>query len=47
MIYAWEDVQFGQWFDPDFMKAYEGKGESVSAKEASPVNVKLTMIPAK
>jgi hypothetical protein len=29
------------------MKTYEGKGESVSAKEASPVNVKLTMIPAK
>jgi hypothetical protein len=29
------------------MKSYEGKGESLTAKEGSPVNVKLTMIPAK
>jgi 5-hydroxyisourate hydrolase-like protein (transthyretin family) len=46
-IYAWEDVQTGLWYDPEFMKTYEGKGESASAKEGSPVNVKLTMIPAK
>jgi protocatechuate 3,4-dioxygenase beta subunit len=46
-VYAWEDVQYGQWFDPDWMKAYEGKGESLTAKEGSPVNLKLTMIPAK
>jgi len=45
-VYAWEDVQYGQWFDPEFMKAYEGKGESLSAREGNPVNVKLTMIPA-
>lgn len=46
-VYAWEDVSYGQWFDPEFMKAYEGKGESLSAQEGSPANVKLTMIPAK
>lgn len=46
-VYAWEDVQYGQWFDPEFMKGYEGKGETLTAKEGSPVNVKLTMIPAK
>ncbi|HUB78782.1 MAG TPA: hypothetical protein VMB03_08310, partial [Bryobacteraceae bacterium] len=46
-VYAWEDVQYGQWFDPDWMKLYEGKGETLSAKEGSPVNLKLTMIPAK
>jgi protocatechuate 3,4-dioxygenase beta subunit len=46
-VYAWEDVPYGQWFDPEFMKAYEGKGETLTAKEGSPVNVKLTMIPAK
>jgi protocatechuate 3,4-dioxygenase beta subunit len=46
-VYAWEDVQYGQWFDPEWMKSYEGKGESLTAKEGSPVNVKLTMIPAK
>jgi protocatechuate 3,4-dioxygenase beta subunit len=47
VVYAWEDVQYGQWFDPEFMKAYEGKGETLTAKEAVPVTVKLTMIPAK
>jgi protocatechuate 3,4-dioxygenase beta subunit len=46
-VYAWEDVQYGQWYDPDFMKAYEGKGDAVSAKEASPVAVKINMIPVK
>jgi hypothetical protein len=46
-VYAWEDVQYGQWFDPEWMKTYEGKGEMLTAKEGSPVNVKLTMIPAK
>jgi hypothetical protein len=46
-VYAWEDVQYGQWFDPEWMKAYGGKGETITAQEGSPVNVKLTMIPAK
>ena len=46
-VYAWEDVQSGQWYDPDFMKQYESKGESVSAREGNPVTVKLTMIPVK
>jgi protocatechuate 3,4-dioxygenase beta subunit len=46
-IYAWEDVEYGQWFDPQWMKTYEGKGETLTAKEGSPVTLKLTMIPAK
>jgi hypothetical protein len=46
-VYAWEDVQYGQWFDAEWMKPYQGKGETLSAKEGSPVNVKLTMIPAR
>ena len=45
--YAWEDVQYGQWFDREWMKPYEGKGETLTAKEGSPVTLKLTMIPAK
>jgi protocatechuate 3,4-dioxygenase beta subunit len=45
--FAWEDVTSGSWYDPEFMKNYDGKGEPVSAKEASPVTLKLTMIPAK
>jgi hypothetical protein len=46
-VYAFEDVQYGQWFDPEFMKQYQGKGETLTAKEAVPVTVKLNMIPAK
>ena len=46
-VYAWEDVVYGQWFDPEWMKPYEGKGETLTAKEGSPVSLKLTMIPAK
>jgi len=45
--YAWEDVQNGQWYDPEFMKPIESKGEAVSVKEGAPISVQLTMIPAK
>jgi hypothetical protein len=45
--FAWEDVQDGQWWDPEFIKIHEARGESVSAKENNPVTVRLTMIPAK
>lgn len=45
-VYAWEDVQYGQWFDPDFMKKYDTKGEPAAAQEGTPVNLKLTLIPA-
>jgi protocatechuate 3,4-dioxygenase beta subunit len=47
VAYAWEDVQTGQWYDPDFMKEYLGKGQTLTAQENNPVTVKLTMIPAK
>jgi hypothetical protein len=46
-VYAWEDVQNGQWFDPEWIKPYLGKGQTLTAQEGNPVNVKLTMIPAK
>jgi protocatechuate 3,4-dioxygenase beta subunit len=46
-VYAWEDVQFGQWFDPEWLKIYEGKGETLEAKEANPMTLNLTMIPVK
>jgi hypothetical protein len=46
-VYAWEDVPTNAWYDPEFMKEFDGKGESVSAREGSPVNLKLTMIPAR
>ncbi|HXP87350.1 MAG TPA: carboxypeptidase-like regulatory domain-containing protein [Bryobacteraceae bacterium] len=44
--YAWEDIETGAYFDPDFMKAVEGKGEAVSVRESSQLNLQLTMIPS-
>ena len=46
-VYAWEDVSPNAWYDPDFMKTCEGQGESASAREGSPVNLKLTLVPAR
>jgi protocatechuate 3,4-dioxygenase beta subunit len=45
-VYAWDDVENGAWFDPDFLKPVESKGSPVSVREGSPVSVQLTMIPA-
>jgi hypothetical protein len=44
-LYAWEDIEFNAWFDPDVLKPFESKGMAVSVKEGQPVNVQLTMIP--
>jgi hypothetical protein len=44
-IYAWDEVENGAWFDPDFLKPVESKGSPVSVREGSPVNVQVTMIP--
>jgi len=44
--YVFEDVENGAWYDPDFMKPIEGKGESVSVREGMPATLSLTMIPA-
>jgi beta-lactamase regulating signal transducer with metallopeptidase domain/protocatechuate 3,4-dioxygenase beta subunit len=43
LIYAWESVEDGAWFDPDFMARYEKLGESVSldASDHQTVNLKL------
>jgi len=45
-VYAWDEVEYGAWFDPDFLKPVEGKGSPVSVREGSPGTVQLTMIPA-
>jgi beta-lactamase regulating signal transducer with metallopeptidase domain len=43
LIYAWESVEDGAWFDPDFMARYEKLGESVSldANDHQTLNLKL------
>jgi len=44
--YAWEDVDYGAYMDPDFLKPVEDQGEAVSLKEGEQKNVSLKMIPA-
>jgi hypothetical protein len=45
-LYAWEGVEQGIWFDPDFMTQHDKDGESVSfdAKERKATNLKLRSI---
>jgi hypothetical protein len=31
-LLAWEEIESGAWQDPDFLKAYESKGETVSVR---------------
>ncbi len=45
-IYAWDEVENGAWFDPDFLKPVESKGTPVSVREGNPVSVQLTLIPS-
>jgi protocatechuate 3,4-dioxygenase beta subunit len=32
-VFAWEQVESGAWFDPEFIKPFESKGEKVSLSE--------------
>jgi 5-hydroxyisourate hydrolase-like protein (transthyretin family) len=41
-VFAWDDVEEGSWFDPDFLKKYEKAGEAVTVKAKQTENVKIT-----
>lgn len=45
-LFAWEQVEFGAYQDPDFLKPYESKGESVSIKENAHESKQITVIAA-
>jgi protocatechuate 3,4-dioxygenase beta subunit len=45
-VYAWEVIDEGAYFDPDFLKAYESFSTAVTAEEKSRENLQLTLIPA-
>lgn len=45
-LFAWEQVDFGIYQDPDFLKPYESKGEAVTIKENSHESKQLKSIPA-
>lgn len=45
-VYAWEDIEFGQFMDPDVLKAAENHGKSLKLKESSQESLDLESIPA-
>jgi len=46
-IFAFEDIESGAWTDPEFMKAYEGRGKSVHIDDRGRANVNVQVIPYK
>jgi protocatechuate 3,4-dioxygenase beta subunit len=44
-LFAWEEIDRGMYFDPDFLQSYEDSGKAVSVEEGSAVNVELNLIP--
>jgi hypothetical protein len=45
-IYAWEDIEPGAYYDPDFIKPLEANGEKVSIAENGNQSVQLKLIPS-
>jgi len=43
-VYAWEQLEQGAYFDPEFMRRFEGLGTPVQVTAGSLTNVKLTRI---
>jgi hypothetical protein len=45
-LYAWDEIENGAYMDPEFMKPFSSKCESVSVKEGSQLSEQLTLISA-
>ena len=45
-LFAWEDVEYGEYLDPEFLKPVEDRGQSFSIQEGSRETVQLNVIPA-
>jgi protocatechuate 3,4-dioxygenase beta subunit len=45
-VFSWDDVETGAWQDPDFIRAYEGRGKSIRITEGGTTsNIDLRLIP--
>ena len=45
-LFAWEQIDRGAYFDPEFLARYEDRGKAVHVEEGCHVSVKLEVIPA-
>jgi protocatechuate 3,4-dioxygenase beta subunit len=44
-VFAWEDVEFDAWMDPEFLKRFDGKALQVTVGEDSNLELNLKLIP--
>lgn len=45
IVLAWEDVEFGVWQDPEFVRMYEGRGTRIHIGEGATENIRVTISP--
>jgi hypothetical protein len=45
-VYAWEDVEYSAWMDPEFVKPLETRGEAVSVSEGGRQAIQVNLISA-
>ena len=45
-LFAWEQIEAGAYQDPDFLKPFENRGESINIREGSRETRQLKAIPA-
>jgi hypothetical protein len=43
-LFSWNEVEVGAWEDPDFLKAFEDKGEKITVQEGEGKSINLTAI---
>jgi hypothetical protein len=46
-LFSWNNVQEGEWFDPDFLKTFQAKGVSISFGEGQSKSADLTILTTK
>jgi hypothetical protein len=44
-LFAWESVEGEEYYNPDFLKSFEGQGNSLHVSEGERKSVQLSVIP--
>jgi len=45
-VYAWDEVEYGAWMEPDFVKPFESRGEAANVGEGARLTVQVNLISA-
>jgi hypothetical protein len=45
-LFAWEDVEPGEYMDPEFLKQFDDRGREIHIREGSRESADLKLIPA-